>query len=96
VPPRRGSELVRPLLAELVGTGLLVTVVVGSRISASRLSPGDPGLQLFYDSTATAFGIAVLILMLGPVSGAHFNPAIGAYLGAGTGSPRPRRSRTRP
>jgi glycerol uptake facilitator-like aquaporin len=76
VPSRRGSELVRPLLAELVGTGLLVTVVVGSGISASRLSPGDPGLQLFYDSTATSFGIAVLIVMLGPVSGAHFNPVV--------------------
>ncbi|MDQ1667922.1 MAG: hypothetical protein QOH75_3953, partial [Actinomycetota bacterium] len=46
----------RRLLAELVGTALLVTIVVGSGISAQRLSPDDAGLQLLYNSTATAFG----------------------------------------
>ena len=66
----------RRLLAEFVGTGLLVTVVVGSGIAAQRLSPQDLGLQLLENSTATAFGLAVLILMLGPVSGAHFNPVV--------------------
>jgi NADPH-dependent 2,4-dienoyl-CoA reductase/sulfur reductase-like enzyme/glycerol uptake facilitator-like aquaporin len=50
--------------------------VVGSGIAAQRLSPNDVGLQLFYNSTATVFGLAVLILMLGPVSGAHFNPVV--------------------
>jgi glycerol uptake facilitator-like aquaporin len=66
----------RRLLAELVGTALLVTIVVGSGISAQRLSPDDAGLQLLYNSTATAFGLAILILMFGPVSGAHFNPVV--------------------
>jgi glycerol uptake facilitator-like aquaporin len=66
----------RRLLAEFVGTGLLVTVVIGSGIAAQRLSPDDVGLQLLENSTATAFGLAVLILMLGPVSGAHFNPVV--------------------
>lgn len=82
----------RRLLAELVGTGLLVTVVVGSGITATNLTPDDVGLQLFYNSTATVFGLATLILMFGPVSGAHFNPAVSAvdwWLGrrAGTGLP---------
>jgi len=66
----------RRLLAEVLGTGLLVTVVVGSGIAAQRLSPNDVGLQLLENSTATAFGLAVLILMFGPVSGAHFNPVV--------------------
>lgn len=60
---------------ELLGTGLLVTVVVGSGIAAQRLS-SDSGLQLLENSIATAFGLAVLILLLGPVSGARFNPAV--------------------
>jgi glycerol uptake facilitator-like aquaporin len=68
----------RPLLAELIGTALLVTVVVGSGIAAARLSPADSGLQLLENSTATAFGLAVLILVFGPVSGGHFNPVISA------------------
>jgi glycerol uptake facilitator-like aquaporin len=66
----------RRLLAEVLGTGLLVTVVVGSGIAAQRLSPNDVGLQLLENSTTTAFGLAVLILMFGPVSGAHFNPVV--------------------
>ena len=82
----------RRLLAEFVGTGLLVTVVVGSGIAATNLTPNNVGLQLFYNSTATVFGLAVLILMLGPVSGAHFNPVVTVadwWLGrrAGTGIP---------
>ena len=68
----------RPLLAELIGTALLVTVVVGSGIAAARLSPSDGGLQLLENSTATAFGLAVLILVFGPISGGHFNPVISA------------------
>lgn len=63
------------LLAEFLGTGLLVTVVVGSGIAASRLSH-DTGLQLLENSIATAFGLAVLILLFGSVSGAHFNPVV--------------------
>ena len=73
-----GRRIARRLLAEFVGTGLLVTVVVGSGIAASQLSPDDVGLQLLENSMATAFGLAVLILLFGPVSGAHFNPAVSA------------------
>ena len=64
--------------AELLGTGLLVTVVVGSGIAAESLSPDDVGLQLLENSLATALGLGVLILVFGPVSGAHFNPLISA------------------
>jgi glycerol uptake facilitator-like aquaporin len=76
--------LARRLLAELLGTALLVTVVVGSGIAAQQLSPGAVGLQLLENSTATALGLTVLILMFGPVSGAHFNPVVSLadwYLG---------------
>jgi len=80
----------RRLVAEFLGTALLVTVVVGSGIAAAALSPSDVGLQLLENSTATVFGLAVLILIFGPVSGAHFNPVVSAVdwlLGrrAGTG-----------
>lgn len=70
------SNLPRRLLAELVGTALLVAVVVGSGIAAEQLSPDDIGLQLLENSMATVFGLAALILMFGPVSGAHFNPVV--------------------
>jgi len=71
-------RLHRRLVAELLGTALLVTVVVGSGIAAQRLSPHDHGLQLLENSTATVFGLTVLILMFGPISGAHFNPVVSA------------------
>ncbi|XBB66465.1 MIP/aquaporin family protein [Nocardioides sp. WV_118_6] len=70
------APLPRRLLAELVGTGLLVTVVVGSGIAAQNLSPDDIGLQLLENSLATALGLGVLIVWLGPVSGAHLNPVV--------------------
>jgi arsenate reductase len=70
------TTLLRRALAEALGTGLLVAVVVGSGIMAQRLSPRDIGLELMENSTAAALGLAVLILMLGPVSGAHFNPVV--------------------
>lgn len=75
---RRISATIRPLVAEFVGTALLVTVVVGSGIAAAQLSPNDVGLQLLENSIATALGLAVLILLFGPVSGAHFNPVVSA------------------
>ncbi len=68
----------RQLVAELLGSALLVTVVVGSGIAAQRLSPGDVGLQLLENSTATFLGLTVLILMFGPISGGHFNPVVSA------------------
>ncbi len=72
------TPLLRRLLAELVGSAMLVTVVVGSGIAAQRLSPDDVGLQLLQNSTATVLGLAVLIVLLGPVSGAHINPVVSA------------------
>lgn len=68
-------SLARRAGAELVGTGLLVTVVVGSGIAAQSLST-DAGIELFENAAVTAAGLAVLILMLGPVSGGHFNPVV--------------------
>ncbi len=82
-------QLWRRATAELLGTSLLVTIVVGSGIAAQQLSPGDVGLQLLQNSTATALGLTVLILVLGPVSGAHFNPAVSLadwFLGRRSGS----------
>lgn len=70
------SAAARRLLAEFLGSALLVTVVVGSGIAAAQLSPNDVGLQLLENSTATVLGLAVLIVMFGPVSGAHFNPVV--------------------
>ncbi|GGT10215.1 MULTISPECIES: aquaporin [Streptomyces] len=61
--------------AELVGTAALVAIVVGSGIQATELTD-DVALQLLANSTATVFGLGVLIVLLGPVSGAHFNPAV--------------------
>jgi glycerol uptake facilitator-like aquaporin len=64
------------LLAEFLGTALLVVAVIGSGITASRLSPGDVGLQLFENAAATAGALVALILAFGSVSGAHFNPVV--------------------
>ncbi|NNH09097.1 aquaporin [Cellulomonas fimi] len=74
--PSTRSSLGRRLAAEATGTALLVAVVVGSGIAASRLSPDDVGLQLLQNSLATVLGLAVLITALGPVSGAHLNPVV--------------------
>jgi glycerol uptake facilitator-like aquaporin len=86
-PP--SPALARRLLAETVGTAALVAVVVGSGIAAQTLSPNDVGLQLLQNSTATVLGLGVLILLFGPVSGAHFNPVVSAVdwgLGRATGT----------
>ena len=70
-PPLRPQELA----AEFIGTALLVTGVIGSGIMAERLSD-DVGLQLLENAFATAGVLLALILALGPVSGAHFNPVV--------------------
>lgn len=70
------SSLPRRLAAEALGTALLVTAVVGSGIAAARLSPTDVGLQLLENAAATAAALAVIILLVGPVSGAHLNPVV--------------------
>ena len=72
------TGLARRLLAEFAGTGLLVAVVVGSGIMAARLSPGQPGLELLENTLATMAGLAVIIVVLAPVSGAHLNPVVTA------------------
>ena len=71
-----GASLGRRVTAEAVGTGLLVAAVVGSGIAAQRLSPDDVGLQLLENAAATAGALVALILALGAVSGAHFNPVV--------------------
>jgi arsenate reductase len=68
--------LTRRLLAELLGSAFLAAIVIGSGIAAQRLSPGDVGLELLENAAATAAGLFAIILMFGPVSGAHFNPVV--------------------
>ena len=72
----RTDPLGRRLLAEFLGTGLLVAAVIGSGIAAAKLSPGDVGLELFENTAATVGALVALILAFGPVSGAHFNPVV--------------------
>jgi glycerol uptake facilitator-like aquaporin len=66
----------RRLLAELLGSAFLAATVIGSGIAAQRLSPGNTGLELLENAAATAAGLFAIILMFGPVSGAHFNPVV--------------------
>jgi glycerol uptake facilitator-like aquaporin len=66
----------RRLFAEYLGTLLLSAVVIGSGIAAQQLSPTDTGLQLLENAAATAVGLYVIILIVGPVSGAHLNPVV--------------------
>jgi glycerol uptake facilitator-like aquaporin len=70
------AALWRRLLAELLGSAFLAAIVIGSGIGAQRLSPGDTGLELLANAAATAAGLFAIILMFGPVSGAHFNPVV--------------------
>ncbi|WP_216648739.1 MIP/aquaporin family protein [Agromyces agglutinans] len=89
-PQPSPAPLARRLVAEFLGTGLLVAIVVGSGIAASQLSPEDIGLQLLENSLATTLGLAVLIAVLAPVSGAHFNPVVSLadwWLGRRSGQP---------
>lgn len=70
------SPLPRRLLAEFLGSAFLAALVIGSGIAAQTLSPGNLGLELLENATATAAGLATIILMFAPVSGAHFNPIV--------------------
>lgn len=83
----RDTVLWRRLLAEFLGSGLLAAIVIGSGIAAQTLSPGDIGLQLFENAAATAAGLFAIILMFGPISGAHFNPVV-SFVDAGFGGLR--------
>lgn len=69
-------SLTRRAAAEALATGLLVTAVVGSGIAAQTLSPDDTGLALLENAFATAGALFALILLFGPVSGAHLNPVV--------------------
>ena len=64
------------LTAEALGTALLLSVVVGSGIMGDALSGGNDGLALLGNTIATGTGLVILIMIFGPVSGAHFNPAV--------------------
>lgn len=70
------TDMTRRLTAEYLGTAFLLAAVVGSGIMAEGLSPDAPGLSLLANAAATAAILIVLIETLGPVSGAHFNPAV--------------------
>src|SRR5260370_21858942 len=71
-PPSRVS----PVLAEAIGTALLLAAVVGSGIMAERLSSGNVALALLANAIATGGALYALIVMFGPISGAHFNPMV--------------------
>lgn len=70
------GPLSRRLVAESLGTGLLVTAVVGSGIMAERLSGGNVALALLCNTLATGAMLVVIVTIFAPVSGAHFNPAV--------------------
>jgi glycerol uptake facilitator-like aquaporin len=74
------AALPRKLLAEVLGTLLLLTVVIGSGVMAERLAGGNLALALLANTLATVGGLYVLIEVFGPVSGAHFNPAVSAVM----------------
>jgi glycerol uptake facilitator-like aquaporin len=71
-----GSALPRRLAAEFLGSAFLAAIVIGSGIAAQHYSAGNSGLELFENAAATAAGLFAIILMFGPVSGAHFNPVV--------------------
>jgi len=70
------SSALRAVAAEFAGTAVLLATVVGSGIMGATLSPANPGVALLANALATAAVLYVLISLLGPVSGAHFNPAV--------------------
>ncbi|HEY2629130.1 MAG TPA: MIP/aquaporin family protein [Usitatibacter sp.] len=70
------ASLGRKLAGEAIGTAFLLAVIIGSGIMGERLSNGITGIALLANSIATGCGLAVLILVFAPVSGAHFNPAV--------------------
>lgn len=70
--------LARRLAAEAVGSMLLAALVIGSGIAARQLSPNQIGLELAENAAVTAAGLYAIILMVGPVSGAHLNPVVSA------------------
>jgi glycerol uptake facilitator-like aquaporin len=74
------ANLGRRAFAEALGTLLLLCIVIGSGIMAERLAGGNDAVALLGNTFATVFGLYILIEVLGPVSGAHFNPAVSAVM----------------
>jgi len=70
------ADLARRLVAEALGTGALLVAVVGSGVMAERLADGNLAIALLANALATGAALVVLITVLGPLSGAHFNPAV--------------------
>src|SRR5580765_1117811 len=68
----------RAVAAETIGTALLLAIVVGSGIMGERLAQGNPAIALLANSIATGAGLYTLIIVFGPISGAHFNPVVSA------------------
>jgi glycerol uptake facilitator-like aquaporin len=75
-PPLQAFDLRRRVLAEALGTALLLAIVIGSGIMGERLAGGNVAIALFGNTVATGAGLIVLITIFGPLSGAHFNPAV--------------------
>jgi len=75
-PPLFPLGVRRRLVAEALGTALLLSIVIGSGVMGERLAGGNTALALLGNTLATGAGLVVLITILGPVSGAHFNPAV--------------------
>jgi glycerol uptake facilitator-like aquaporin len=76
----KASTVPQKLLAEWLGTALLLAVVIGSGIMGERLSGGNVGVALLANTLATVGGLYILIEVFGPISGAHFNPAVSAVM----------------
>jgi glycerol uptake facilitator-like aquaporin len=76
VEPRRDAGIWQKLLAEFLGTLLLLAAVVGSGIMGERLAAGNAAVALLANSVATGAALVALILTFGPISGAHFNPVV--------------------
>ncbi len=75
-PPLLAFSTPRRLAAEALGTALLLAIVVGSGIMGERLAGGNAAIALLGNTLATGAGLVVLITIFGPLSGAHFNPAV--------------------
>jgi glycerol uptake facilitator-like aquaporin len=75
-PPLQAFTPARRVAAEALGTALLLAIVIGSGIMGERLAGGNVALALLGNTLATGAGLYVLITVLGPLSGAHFNPAV--------------------
>lgn len=76
------STTPQKLLGEALGTGLLLAIVIGSGVMAERLAGGNAAIALLANTLATVGGLYVLIEVFGPVSGAHFNPAVSLVMAA--------------